>query len=55
VRGTDVRALLRSGASDEELTDAIAGVWARRADRYSEIRTDRTAELPRVEMSYIGG
>jgi cyclic pyranopterin phosphate synthase len=55
VRGTDLRALLRSGASDDELTAAIEAVWKRRADRYSEIRTDRTAELPRVEMSYIGG
>ena len=24
-------------------------------DRYSEIRTERTRELPRIEMSYIGG
>jgi len=30
-------------------------VWTRRTDRYSEIRTDRTDELPRIEMSYIGG
>ena len=55
IRGTDLRALLRSGASDDELRDAIAEVWTKRADRYSEIRTDRTAELPRIEMSYIGG
>ncbi len=54
-RGTDLRALLRSGASDDELTEAIRGVWLRRADRYSEIRTERTRELPRIEMSYIGG
>jgi cyclic pyranopterin phosphate synthase len=54
-RGTDLRALLRSGATVDELTAAIEAVWARRADRYSEIRTERTAELPRVEMSYIGG
>jgi len=54
-RGTDLRALLRGGASDEELREAIAGVWARRTDRYSEIRTERTSELPRIEMSYIGG
>jgi cyclic pyranopterin phosphate synthase len=54
-RGTDLRALLRSGASDEELTAAIDGVWARRADRYSEIRTEQTSDRPRVEMSYIGG
>ena len=55
IRGTDLRALLRSGATDDELRDAIADVWTKRADRYSEIRTDRTAELPRIEMSYIGG
>ena len=54
-RGTDLRALLRSGATDDELTEAIGGVWLRRADRYSEIRTERTRELPRIEMSYIGG
>jgi cyclic pyranopterin phosphate synthase len=55
VRGTDLRALLRSGASDEELLDAIGAVWGRRTDRYSELRTAQTADLPKVEMSYIGG
>ena len=55
MRGTDLRALVRSGATDEELEAAVAGVWTRRADRYSEIRTERTSELPRIEMSYIGG
>jgi cyclic pyranopterin phosphate synthase len=54
-RGTDLRALIRSGASDDELTEAIGDVWLRRADRYSEIRTERTRERPRIEMSYIGG
>ncbi len=55
MRGTDLRALLRGGASDEELRDTVGGVWSRRTDRYSEIRTERTSELPRIEMSYIGG
>jgi GTP 3',8-cyclase len=55
VRGHDLRALLRSGASDAELDETITGVWSRRADRYSEIRSERTRELPKVEMSYIGG
>ena len=55
IRGTDLRALVRSGATDDEVTNAIAGVWTKRADRYSEIRTERTSELPRIEMSYIGG
>jgi GTP 3',8-cyclase len=55
VRGTDLRALLRSGATNDALRDAIAGVWTKRTDRYSEIRSERTSELPRIEMSYIGG
>jgi GTP 3',8-cyclase len=55
VRGHDLRALLRSGASDEKLREAIGRVWTSRTDRYSELRSERTADLPKVEMSYIGG
>ena len=54
-RGTDLRALLRSGASDEELVEAIGGVWRERADRYSERRAEATPDMRRIEMSYIGG
>lgn len=54
-KGTDLRALLRDGASDEEIGKAVAGVWASRDDRYSELRSGATVDLPRVEMSYIGG
>jgi GTP 3',8-cyclase len=54
-RGHDLRALLRAGASDEELAEAVARVWSARTDRYSELRTAETSALPRVEMSYIGG
>jgi cyclic pyranopterin phosphate synthase len=53
--GTDLRGLLRTGATDEEISDAIAKVWRVRGDRYSEIRTEDTAKLRKVEMSYIGG
>ena len=53
--GHDLRALVRSGADDVELGQAIEGVWNRRADRYSELRTRGTEALPKVEMSYIGG
>jgi GTP 3',8-cyclase len=53
--GRDVRALLRGGADDEALAAFIAGVWRARDDRYSQLRTDGTSGLPRVEMSYIGG
>ncbi len=55
IGGTDFKALLRGGASDEDLRAAITGVWQKRADRYSELRTAQTANLPKVEMSFIGG
>jgi cyclic pyranopterin phosphate synthase len=53
--GRDLRGLLRGGASDGELLAALTAAWAPRADRYSEIRTEVTATLPKVEMSHIGG
>ncbi len=55
VRGHDLRGLVRAGASDDELTAEIAGIWTVRQDRYSELRTAETADLPKVEMSFIGG
>ena len=55
VRGHDLRAPLRLGASDEELAAELRAIWTRRTDRYSELRTAETASLPKVEMSYIGG
>ena len=54
-RGTDLRAPLREGADDEALHALIGGVWGRRADRYSELRTAETVRRPKVEMSHIGG
>ncbi|MFQ5615379.1 MAG: GTP 3',8-cyclase MoaA [Anaerolineales bacterium] len=54
-QGFDLRQLLRGGASDQEIFDVVARVWTRRTDRYSEIRTSQTANLPKIEMSYIGG
>ena len=55
VRGHDLRALIRGGASDEDLAAALAGIWRMRADRYSELRSSATKTLEKVEMSYIGG
>ena len=55
VRGHDLRALLRRGASDEELGEALNGIWTDRKDRYSELRSAATERLEKVEMSYIGG
>jgi cyclic pyranopterin phosphate synthase len=55
VRGHDLRALIRGGATDEELEAAVRSVWGGRADRYSDLRSAATAGLDKVEMSYIGG
>jgi cyclic pyranopterin phosphate synthase len=56
-QGHDLRALLRAGAGDAEVSDAIADIWSARSDRYSELRASGQAQQggPRVEMSYIGG
>lgn len=53
--GHDLRALLRSGASDSELEASVREIWTRRSDRYSEIRTAQTIPMKKIEMSYIGG
>jgi cyclic pyranopterin phosphate synthase len=53
--GFDLRALLRGGFGDAQIGNAIAAIWAKRSDRYSEIRTANTTRVPKVEMSYIGG
>jgi cyclic pyranopterin phosphate synthase len=53
--GHDVRSLMRSGKSDEDILEFINSIWKTRRDKYSEIRSAETAELKRVEMSYIGG
>ncbi|HET6820051.1 MAG TPA: GTP 3',8-cyclase MoaA [Candidatus Limnocylindria bacterium] len=54
-RGHDLRSLLRAGASDVELSTAVRAIWDGRDDRYSELRSLETVDLPKVEMSYIGG
>jgi cyclic pyranopterin phosphate synthase len=58
--GHDLRALMRGGCSDEQLSTAMADIWRVRADRYSELRSAQTNELrttgkKKIEMSYIGG
>ena len=58
--GSDLRALLRGGCSDEQLTTVMAKIWRERTDRYSELRSAKARDLPatgekKVEMSYIGG
>ena len=57
--GHDLRAILRGGAEgpalDADLRDRIAAVWGVRDDRYSDLRTEETSHLPRVEMFAVGG
>jgi GTP 3',8-cyclase len=55
VKGHDLRKLLRGGASDSEIAGAVTAIWRGRSDRYSELRSAATSDLPKVEMSYIGG
>jgi cyclic pyranopterin phosphate synthase len=55
IKGHDFRDLLRSGVSDEQISQTIERVWSIRTDRYSELRSESTIDLPKVEMSHIGG
>ncbi len=54
-RGHDLRSVLRGGASDAAISATLRGIWEGRDDRYSELRSLETVDLPKVEMSYIGG
>ncbi|MGB6105472.1 MAG: GTP 3',8-cyclase MoaA [Pusillimonas sp.] len=54
-QGHDLRALVRGGGSDAQITATLAGIWSGRDDRYSELRGQETAGQGKIEMSYIGG
>jgi len=54
--GADLRAPLRGGATDAELSALIRAIWERRADRYSELRDElRARRVQHVEMNHVGG
>jgi cyclic pyranopterin phosphate synthase len=61
--GHDLKSLLRSGASDAELSGVIASVWGRRNDRYSEERLAamnspsgyQASARKKIEMISLGG
>ena len=55
IKGHDFKSLIRNGATDEELSQAMERIWSKRTDRYSELRSENTIDLPKVEMSHIGG
>ncbi|WP_240514657.1 GTP 3',8-cyclase MoaA [Bacillus cereus] len=56
-KGNDLRELLRSGYTDEEITDVVRDIWNNREDRYSEERLSNSNKkrVPKIEMSHIGG
>jgi cyclic pyranopterin phosphate synthase len=53
--GKDLLGMLRFGATEKELREAIQSIWLGRSDRYSELRTKETKTASKVEMSFIGG
>jgi cyclic pyranopterin phosphate synthase len=53
--GRDVRAVLRDGSTDDELLAFLADTWRARDDRYSELRSGSTSDLPKIEMFAMGG
>jgi cyclic pyranopterin phosphate synthase len=55
IKGHDFKSLLRGGATDAEISELLTRVWNKRTDRYSELRSENTIDLPKVEMSHIGG
>ncbi|RWS42997.1 GTP 3',8-cyclase MoaA [Bacillus mycoides] len=56
-KGNDLKELLRSGYTDEEITNIIRDIWNNRSDRYSDERLSNTNNktMPKIEMSHIGG
>ncbi len=52
----DIRTMLRGGATDWEIEEALGRIWTQRDDHYSELRSLGLApERAKIEMSYIGG
>lgn len=60
--GFDLKGPMRSGASDQELTETISKIWSGRTDRYSDIRWQQVqsgryqpAQHKKIEMITLGG
>jgi cyclic pyranopterin phosphate synthase len=51
----DIKQFIREGASDEDVDKLLEGIWSNRNDNYSEQRSSLTENLPKAEMSYLGG
>jgi cyclic pyranopterin phosphate synthase len=53
--GYDLKTIIRNGASEHDVLNYFQSIWSKRSDRYSELRFINKRNLPKVEMSYIGG
>ena len=53
--GYDLKTIIRNGASEQDVLNYFQDIWTKRSDRYSELRFINKSDLPKVEMSYIGG
>lgn len=62
-RGHDLKGLVRNGATDDDIRNAIASMWSRRVDRYSDLRLAamtsgegyQAREHSKIEMITLGG
>ena len=52
-QGNDLKSILRFGANELQIRDAVTKIWESRDDAYSEQRGKK--DYTKVEMSYIGG
>jgi cyclic pyranopterin phosphate synthase len=60
--GFDLKSLIRSGASDDDVRDQVARIWSGRTDRYSDLRWQQirtgaydAATHRKIEMITLGG
>ena len=53
--GYDFKEILRSNKNNDKVLNYFQEIWRNRSDRYSEVRFIKKDDLPKVEMSYIGG
>ena len=52
-KGHDLKAMLRMGAEQKDIRNAVISIWEHRDDAYSELRNE--IDIHKVEMSFIGG
>ena len=53
--GYDIKNIIRSSNYEEIFLEYFVKLWSERTDQYSELRFTQKNDIPKVEMSYIGG